>query len=40
MRSHHLHPLVNRVYPLEQYPQALKALASGAFVGKIVRRLQ
>ncbi len=33
---HGLHPLVDRVYPIEQYSQALQAMASGNFMGKIV----
>jgi NADPH:quinone reductase-like Zn-dependent oxidoreductase len=36
MARHRLHPLVDRVYPMEQYTQALQAMASGSFMGKIV----
>jgi NADPH:quinone reductase-like Zn-dependent oxidoreductase len=34
-----LHPVVERVLPLEQYADALKQMESGNFVGKIVLRL-
>lgn len=33
---HRLRPLVDRVYPIEQYSEALQAMASGGFMGKIV----
>jgi NADPH:quinone reductase-like Zn-dependent oxidoreductase len=33
---HRLRPLVDRVYPIEQYSEALRAMASGNFMGKIV----
>ena len=36
---HALHPVIDRVYPLEQYEEALKQMRSGNFVGKIVFRL-
>jgi NADPH:quinone reductase-like Zn-dependent oxidoreductase len=31
--------VIDRVFPLEQYDEALKALASGNFTGKIVLTL-
>jgi NADPH:quinone reductase-like Zn-dependent oxidoreductase len=34
-----LHPVLDRVLPLEQFDEALKALQSGSFVGKIVLTL-
>ena len=37
--AHRLHPLVDRTYALEDYPAALKDLAAGNFVGKLVIRL-
>jgi NADPH:quinone reductase-like Zn-dependent oxidoreductase len=37
--THRLHPVIDRVLPFERYDEALKALASGAFVGKIVLTL-
>lgn len=37
--KHRLHPVIDRVFPLEQYDEALKHMASGNFVGKIVIRL-
>ncbi|MGH8221082.1 MAG: zinc-dependent alcohol dehydrogenase family protein [Steroidobacteraceae bacterium] len=37
--SHHLHPVIDRVFPLENYEEALKYLQSGSFVGKIVLRM-
>jgi NADPH:quinone reductase-like Zn-dependent oxidoreductase len=37
--SHHLHPLVERTYTLENYAAALKDLAAGNFMGKLVIRL-
>jgi NADPH:quinone reductase-like Zn-dependent oxidoreductase len=37
---HRLHPVIDRVFPLEQYPEALKLMESGNFVGKIVLRLK
>jgi NADPH:quinone reductase-like Zn-dependent oxidoreductase len=33
---HRLHPLIDRVYPVDQYAEALQAMASGNFMGKIV----
>ncbi|MFC4309395.1 NAD(P)-dependent alcohol dehydrogenase [Steroidobacter flavus] len=33
---HHLRPLIDRVYPIEQYKEALQAMAAGNFMGKIV----
>jgi NADPH:quinone reductase-like Zn-dependent oxidoreductase len=36
---HHIRPVIERVYPLEQYEDALRLLASGNFIGKIVIRL-
>ncbi len=38
--AHHLHPVVDRAFPLEQYQDAVKYLQSGRFVGKIVLRMQ
>jgi len=38
--AHHIHPVVDRVFPLEQYQEALQYLKSGGFVGKIVIRWQ
>ncbi len=38
--SHHLHPVIDRVFPLNHYQDALKDLQSGRFVGKIVLRMQ
>lgn len=37
--THRLHPVIDRVFPLEQFDEALRALDSGNFVGKIVLRL-
>lgn len=37
--SHQLHPLVERTYTLDEYPAALKDLAAGNFMGKLVIRL-
>ena len=34
--AHRLHPVIDRVFPLAQVDDALQALASGRFVGKIV----
>ena len=39
MSKHRLHPIIDRVYPLEQFDEALKHMKSGNFVGKIVLRL-
>lgn len=39
MTKHDLRPVIARVYPLDQYPDALRLLASGQFIGKIVLRL-
>ncbi|MBL8271540.1 zinc-dependent alcohol dehydrogenase family protein [Steroidobacter sp.] len=36
MGRHRLRPLVDRVYPIEQYAEALQAMESGEFMGKIV----
>ncbi len=37
--THRLHPLVERTYTLENYAAALKDLAAGNFMGKLVIRL-
>ncbi len=37
--AHHLRPVIDRVFPLEQYRDALEFLQSGQFVGKIVLRM-
>ncbi len=37
--SHRLHPLVERTYPMESYAVALKDLAAGNFMGKLVIQL-
>ncbi|HKE43470.1 MAG TPA: NAD(P)-dependent alcohol dehydrogenase [Steroidobacteraceae bacterium] len=37
---HKLHPVIDRVFPFEQYQDALAYLKSGNFVGKVVLRLQ
>jgi NADPH:quinone reductase-like Zn-dependent oxidoreductase len=39
IEQHHIHPVIDRVYPLEQFAEALEHMASGNFVGKIVLRL-
>ena len=39
MTKHQLRPVIERVYPFAQYPEALELLASGNFVGKIVLRM-
>jgi NADPH:quinone reductase-like Zn-dependent oxidoreductase len=39
MTKHRLHPVIERVFPLERSAEALQALASGHFVGKIVLKL-
>lgn len=36
---HNLRPAIERVFPLEQYDEALKLMKSGNFVGKIVLKL-
>jgi NADPH:quinone reductase-like Zn-dependent oxidoreductase len=36
MKSHRLHPLIERVFPLKDYDEALKLMAAGQFTGKIV----
>ncbi len=38
--KHDLRPVIERIYPLDQYADALQLLASGSFIGKIVLRLQ
>lgn len=38
--KHQLKPVIERVYPFAQYPDALQLLASGNFVGKIVLRME
>lgn len=37
--AHHLHPVVDRVVPLERFGEALRELKSDRFVGKIVLRM-
>jgi NADPH:quinone reductase-like Zn-dependent oxidoreductase len=39
LTKHQLKPVIERVYPFVQYPDALQLLASGNFVGKIVLRM-
>lgn len=39
MKSHHVHPLIERVFPLEEYEAALQMMAAGQFTGKIVLTL-
>jgi len=36
MRAHRLHPLIEKVFPLEAYQDALELMAEGQFTGKIV----
>ena len=38
--AHHLHPVIDRTFALEDYEEALKYMADAQFVGKIVLRLQ
>jgi NADPH:quinone reductase-like Zn-dependent oxidoreductase len=37
--AHHLRPVVQRTYPLEQYPQAVKDFETGSVSGRVVMRL-
>jgi NADPH:quinone reductase-like Zn-dependent oxidoreductase len=37
---HRIRPVIERVFPLEKYPEALQLMESGNFVGKIVLKLQ
>ncbi len=37
--AHHLHPVIERVFPFEQFDEALRELESDRAVGKIVLRL-
>ncbi|MET0532976.1 MAG: NAD(P)-dependent alcohol dehydrogenase [Steroidobacter sp.] len=39
MTRRQLRPVIERVYPFAQYPEAMELLASGNFVGKIVLRM-
>ena len=39
IRTHRLHPVIDRVLPCEEYEQAMSLLESERFVGKIVLRL-
>jgi NADPH:quinone reductase-like Zn-dependent oxidoreductase len=39
MKSHRVRPLIERVYPLDEYEAALKLMADGQFTGKIVLKL-
>jgi NADPH:quinone reductase-like Zn-dependent oxidoreductase len=36
MRAHRLHPLIEKVFPLVAYEDALRLMAEGQFTGKIV----
>jgi NADPH:quinone reductase-like Zn-dependent oxidoreductase len=36
MGRHRVRPLIDRTYPIEKYAEALDAMASGSFMGKIV----
>jgi NADPH:quinone reductase-like Zn-dependent oxidoreductase len=37
--AHHLHPVIDRVFPLEQFGIALKYMEAGNFIGKVVLRV-
>jgi NADPH:quinone reductase-like Zn-dependent oxidoreductase len=37
--AHHLHPVIDRVFPLEQFDSALKYVEAGNFIGKVVLRV-
>jgi NADPH:quinone reductase-like Zn-dependent oxidoreductase len=37
--AHHLHPVIDKTFPLEQFDAALKQMSAGDFIGKIVLRL-
>ncbi len=39
IKKHRIHPAIERTYPLDRYEEALKDLAAGNFVGKLVIRL-
>lgn len=39
IRTHRLHPVIDRVFPFEEYEQALSLMQSDRFVGKIVLHL-
>lgn len=39
LTQHRLRPVIERVFPLEQFEQALDLMESGNFVGKIVLTL-
>jgi NADPH:quinone reductase-like Zn-dependent oxidoreductase len=39
MTKHRMQPVIERVYPFAQYPDALELLGSGNFIGKIVLRM-
>jgi NADPH:quinone reductase-like Zn-dependent oxidoreductase len=36
MKAHRLHPLIERVFPLDAYEEALQLLSTGQFTGKVV----
>jgi NADPH:quinone reductase-like Zn-dependent oxidoreductase len=37
--AHHLHPVIDRVFPLAQFDSALKYMDAGNFIGKVVLRV-
>jgi len=39
MVAHQLHPVIDRTFPFEQFDAALKCMAAGDFIGKIVLQL-
>jgi NADPH:quinone reductase-like Zn-dependent oxidoreductase len=39
MKVHRVHPLIDRVYPLDEYEVALESMSAGQFTGKIVLKL-
>ena len=39
MQAHHLHPLIEKTLPLQEYAEALRLLSAGQFMGKIVLTL-
>lgn len=39
MSAHHIHPVIDRIFPFEQYADALAYMKAGSFIGKIVIHL-
>ena len=40
MASHQVHPVIDRTFQFEQFDEAVKYMATGDFIGKIVLHIR